>query len=143
MGYFLHQLKGEHSLYRGQIRGGTHGLLRHKTFPDVSVDLDGLDKASLTYRIAPNAIACEEYPLKVSLALTYAPRGEELEVCFRFRNHEPERTAHVGLPPAPLRSPSGSGSPNRVRGSACAARAVKGYRTPALFRRSEIKVPDQ
>ena len=40
MGYFLHRLKDEHSLYRGrEIRGGTHSFLRHKLFTEVSVDL--------------------------------------------------------------------------------------------------------
>ena len=102
MGYFLHRLKDEHSLYRGrEIRGGTHSFLRHKLFADVSVDLGACEGASLTYRISPNEIAPEEYPLKVSLALTYTLRGEELAVRFRFQNHEPELTAHLefGLHP--------------------------------------------
>lgn len=39
MGYFLHRLKDEKSLYRGQeIRGATHSFLRHKTFSEVAVD---------------------------------------------------------------------------------------------------------
>src|SRR4029077_8030968 len=68
MGYFLHRLKDERSLYRGrEIRGGTHSFLRHKLFADVSVDLGAGEDASLTYRISPNEIASEEYPLKVSL----------------------------------------------------------------------------
>ena len=102
MGYFLHRLKDEHSLYRGrEIRGGTHSFLRHKTFSDVSVDLGAADQASLTYRISPNEIAPEEYPLQVSLALTYTLHGDQLEVRFHFRNHEPELTAHLefGLHP--------------------------------------------
>src|SRR4029077_13006433 len=43
----------------------------------------------------------EEYPLKVSLALTYARRGDALEVTFHFQNHEPDLTAHLefGLHP--------------------------------------------
>ncbi len=102
MGYFLHRLKDEHSLYRGrEIRGGTHSFLRHKLFADVSADLGAGEGASLTYRISPNEIAPEEYPLKVSLALTYTLRGEELEVRFHFQNHEPELAAHLefGLHP--------------------------------------------
>src|SRR6478736_4563595 len=40
MGYFLHRLKDERSLYRGrEIRGGTHSFLRHKLFTDISADL--------------------------------------------------------------------------------------------------------
>ncbi|MBA2433989.1 MAG: hypothetical protein H0V54_02680 [Chthoniobacterales bacterium] len=102
MGYFLHRLKDEKSLYRGQvIRGGTHGFLRHKMFSDVRVDLGATGCASLTYRISPNEIAPHEYPLQVSLALTYALRGDDLEVRFHFKNHEPELTAHLefGLHP--------------------------------------------
>jgi galactose mutarotase-like enzyme len=100
MGYFLHRLKDERSLYRRrEIRGGTHSFLRHKLFTDMSADLG--ETAALTYRISPNEIKPEEYPLKVSLALTYALHGDTLEVGFHFQNHEPELTAHVefGLHP--------------------------------------------
>lgn len=102
MGYFLHRLKDEQSFYRGrEIRGGTHSFLRHKTFADVSVNLADGDGASLTYWLSPNEIAPEEYPLRVSLALTYALAGEQLDVRFHFQNHEPELTAHLefGLHP--------------------------------------------
>ncbi|MEP7249712.1 MAG: hypothetical protein ABI787_08040 [Spartobacteria bacterium] len=102
MGYFLHRLKDEKSLYRGrEIRGGTHSFLRHKTFTDVSMDLDANGNAGLTYRIAPNDIEEIEYPLRVSLALRYGLRDGEVHVGFRFQNHEPELTAHLefGLHP--------------------------------------------
>ena len=102
MGYFLHRLKDERSLYRGrEIRGGTHSFLRHKLFTDVTADLGSNDGASITYRISPNEIAASEYPLKVSLALTYALRANELHVDFHFCNHEPDLTAHLefGLHP--------------------------------------------
>jgi galactose mutarotase-like enzyme len=102
MGYFLHRLKDERSLYRGhEIRGGTHSFLRHKLFTDVSADLGAGGGASLTYRISSNEIAPEEYPLKVSLALSYALRGDELHVGFHFLNHEPDLAAHLefGLHP--------------------------------------------
>jgi galactose mutarotase-like enzyme len=102
MGYFLHRLKGGRSLYRGrEICGGTHSFLRHKIFSDVGVDLSAADCASLTYRISPNEIAPEEYPLKVSLALIYTLAGDELAVHFRFQNHEPQLAAHLefGLHP--------------------------------------------
>ncbi len=102
MGYFLHRLKDGHSLYRGrEIRGGTHSFLRHKTFSDVRADLGAADRAALTFRISPNEIAAEEYPLKVSLALTYTLSGDDLEVSFHFQNHERELSAHLefGLHP--------------------------------------------
>src|SRR5438552_1438674 len=66
MGYFLHRLKNERSLYRGrEIRGGTHSFLRHKLFVDVTAHL-GANSTSITYRISPNEIPPTEYPLKVS-----------------------------------------------------------------------------
>ncbi|MEO8044317.1 MAG: hypothetical protein ABI674_05375 [Spartobacteria bacterium] len=102
MGYFLHRLKDEKSLYRGQeIRGATHSFLRHMNFSDVAVELGAREHASLTYRISPDEIAAEEYPLKVSLALSYTLRGDDLEVRFHFRNQEAELTAHLefGLHP--------------------------------------------
>jgi galactose mutarotase-like enzyme len=102
MGYFLHRLKNDRSLYRGhEIRGGTHGFLRRKLFTEVNANLDPAKGASLTYRISPVEIAPEEYPLKVSLALTYTLRGGELAVRFDFQNHEPDLTAHLefGLHP--------------------------------------------
>lgn len=101
MGYFLHRLKDERSLYRGQeIRGGTHSFLRHKTFTDVSAQL-GTAAATLTYRISPNEFEEVEYPLQVSLALRYTLRDGLVEAGFEFENHEPELTAHLefGLHP--------------------------------------------
>ena len=101
MGYFLHRLKDERSPYRGkEIRGGTHSFLRHKLFSDVSAGLGG-EQAALTYRISPNEIEPMEYPLRVSLALSYSLRGDGLEVRFHFQNDEPELTAHLefGLHP--------------------------------------------
>ena len=102
MGYFLHRLKDERSSYRGrEIRGGTHSFLRHKIFTDVRVDLGADENAALTYRLSPNEIESQEYPLKVSLALSYTLRGDQVQVGFRFENHEPELTAHLefGLHP--------------------------------------------
>ncbi len=102
MGYFLHRLKNERSLYRGrEIRGGTHGFLRHTLFADVNADLGGGEGVSITYRISPDEIAPEEYPLKVSLELAYSLGREKLEVRFHFQNHEPELFAHLefGLHP--------------------------------------------
>ena len=102
MGYFLHRLKDERSLYRGQeIRGGTHSFLRHKLFTDVRADLGAGETAALAYRLSPNEIEPQEYPLKVSLAFTYTLHGDRVHVGFRFENHEPELTAHLefGLHP--------------------------------------------
>jgi galactose mutarotase-like enzyme len=98
MGYFLHRLKNERSLYRGQeIRGGTHSFLRHKLFRDVSADLGAEESAALTYRISPAEIEAVEYPLKVSLALTYTLGAGRLEVAFHFQNREPELAAHLAF----------------------------------------------
>jgi galactose mutarotase-like enzyme len=98
MGYYLHRIKDERTLYRGQeIRGGTHSFLRGKIWHRVESDRDG----ELTYRITPEDFSATEYPLKVSLDLTYRIEGERVSVSFRFKNDEPELTAHLefGLHP--------------------------------------------
>jgi galactose mutarotase-like enzyme len=94
MGYYLHRIKDERTLYRGQeIRGGTHSFLRGKTWHRVKSDRDN----ELTYRITPEDFSAVEYPLKVSLDLTYRIEAERVSVSFRFKNDEPELTAHVGF----------------------------------------------
>jgi len=94
MGYFLHRIKDERTLYRGQeIRGGTHSFLRGKVWHRVESDREN----ELTYRITPEDFSPTEYPLKVSLDLTYQIEGARLSVLFKFKNDEPELTAHVGF----------------------------------------------
>ena len=94
MGYFLHRLKGERSLYRGQeICGGTHSFLRTKIWQRLEPDRGD----QLTYRITPKDFSAREYPLNVSLDLTYRIEDARIVVSFRFRNDEPELTAHVGF----------------------------------------------
>ena len=94
MGFFLHRIKNERTLYRGQeIRGGTHSFLRGKTWHRVNSERDN----ELTYRITPADFSAAEYPLKVSLDLTYRIEGSRLAISFKFKNDEPELTAHVGF----------------------------------------------
>jgi galactose mutarotase-like enzyme len=103
MGYFLHRLKNERTLYRGhEIRGGTHSFLRTKTWHVVESKngvAAGVSPAEneLTYRITPEDFSPAEYPLRVSLDLTYRIDGARLAVTFAFKNDEPELTAHVGF----------------------------------------------
>ena len=94
MGYYLHRIKDERSLYRGQeIRGGTHSFLRAKIWHRVESNRDN----ELVYRITPDDFSATEYPLKVSLDLTYRIEGGRVLVSFRFKNDEPESIAHVGF----------------------------------------------
>ena len=94
MGYYLHRLKDGHSLYRGrEIKGGTHSFLRSKTWHLVASATN--ESASLTYRITPEDFSESEYPLKVSLDLTYKIDMNRVSVMFEFQNDEPELTAHV------------------------------------------------
>ena len=99
MGYFLHRLKDGHSLYRGRpIEGGTHGFLRTKIWHQLKrEDSD----PSITYRITPDDFTATEYPLKVSLDLTYRLDADRVVTTFAFQNNEPELTAHLefGLHP--------------------------------------------
>ncbi|MEY2480168.1 MAG: hypothetical protein QOI04_1095 [Verrucomicrobiota bacterium] len=93
MGYYLHRIKNERTRYReNEIRGGNHSFLRGKTWQLVSAQ-DG----QLTYRITPRDFTATEYPLKVSLDLTYKIDNEKVRVGFHFRNDEPELTAHVAF----------------------------------------------
>jgi galactose mutarotase-like enzyme len=95
MGYYLHRLKEGRSFYRGmEIKGGTHSFLRAKRWTLVE---DKIDNGELTYRITPADFSATEYPLKVSLDLTYKIDNERLAVQFRFRNEEPALTAHVAF----------------------------------------------
>ncbi|MGI8820158.1 MAG: hypothetical protein ACR2ID_04725 [Chthoniobacterales bacterium] len=95
MGYFLHRLKEGRSLYRGQvIEGGTHSFLRGKEWHRVDV---AAAAGTLTYRITQHDFTAREYPLNVSLDLSYQLRGETLQVTFHFENHEPNLVAHAGF----------------------------------------------
>jgi galactose mutarotase-like enzyme len=96
MGYYLHRLKNGHSFYRGrEIKGGNHGFLRSKTWRLVESSVG--DGASLKYQITPEDFSSSEYPLKVSVSLTYKLDTNKVSVIFEFQNHEPELTAHVAF----------------------------------------------
>lgn len=94
MGFYLHRIKNERTLYRGQeVRGGTHSFLRGKMWHRAESDLEN----GLTYCITPEDFSETEYPLQVSLDLTYRIDGQRISVLFMFTNNEPELTAHVGF----------------------------------------------
>jgi galactose mutarotase-like enzyme len=96
MGYYLHRLKNGRSLYRGrEIKGGTHGFLRSRTWHFVE-SVTG-ESGSLKYRITPKDFSPTEYPLKVSVDLSYKIDIDKVSVLFEFRNEEPELPAHVGF----------------------------------------------
>ena len=95
MGYFLHRLKDGRSLYRGQeITGGTHSFLRTKTWRLVE---NRIENGTLKYRITPEDFSTIEYPLKVSLDLTYTIDVNSVRIAFDFKNDEPNLIAHVGF----------------------------------------------
>jgi galactose mutarotase-like enzyme len=97
MGYYLHRLKDGRSLYRGrEIKGGNHGFLRSKTWHFAGISFEG-SGASLEYQITPNDFSADEYPLKVSVKLTYTIDANKVAALFEFRNHEPELDAHVSF----------------------------------------------
>ena len=97
MGYYLHRLKDGRSLYRvHEIKGGTHGFLRAKTWHLAGSSTEG-SGASLKYRITPDDFSPTEYPLKVGVDLTYELDVNGVGVLFAFRNDEPELTAHVSF----------------------------------------------
>ena len=97
MGYYIHRLKNGRSLYRGhEIKGGTHGFLRSKKWHLTSSFAEGTG-ASLKYQITPDDFSPSDYPLKVSVDLTYQIETNKVDVFFEFRNHEPELTAHLSF----------------------------------------------
>src|SRR5437588_11491156 len=96
MGYYLHRLKDRRSLYRGrEIKGGNHGFLRSKTWHFAGSTTNESD--SLKYRIGPKDFLPTEYPLKVSVDLTYKIEANKVSVLFEFQNDEPDLTAHVAF----------------------------------------------
>jgi galactose mutarotase-like enzyme len=96
MGYYLHRLKNGRSLYRGrEIKGGNHGFLRSKTWHFVESATN--ESGVLKYRITPYDFSPSEYPLKVSLDLSYKIDIDKVSVLFEFRNEEPDLIAHVGF----------------------------------------------
>ncbi len=93
MGYFLHRLWKEQSVYRGSvIRGGNHGFLRHFDFAEPERLADGL-----AYHVAAKDIPPDAYPLRVSLRLTYRLIGGSVRVEFSLTNEEPELEAHLSF----------------------------------------------
>jgi galactose mutarotase-like enzyme len=97
MGYYLHRLKNGRSVYLGrEIKGGNHGFLRSKTWRFLRSSTGGSGR-SLQYQITPHDFSPSEYPLKVSVDLTYRIDANKLSVLFEFGNHEPELTAHVAF----------------------------------------------
>ena len=97
MGYYIHRLKSGRSLYRGlEIKGGTHGFLRSKEWHLIGSAIEG-SGASLTYQMTPADFCPSEYPLKVSVELTYGFDANKVGVLFAFRNHESELAAHLSF----------------------------------------------
>jgi len=104
MGYFIHRLWEEQSIYRGKIlRGGIHGFLRHFAFDEPARRDDGL-----VYRVPADRVPPDAYPLRVSLELSYRIVNGAVRVEFAFTNEEPDLEAHVsfGLHPGFAVSPA-------------------------------------
>ncbi|MEY2486433.1 MAG: hypothetical protein QOH39_2081 [Verrucomicrobiota bacterium] len=96
MGYYLHRLKDGRSFYRGrEIHGGTHGFLRQTVWH--RAEIDAAKKGSLTYRVAKPDFSSYDYPLNVSLDLTYEINNDGITTRFHFENHETNTTAHVSF----------------------------------------------
>jgi galactose mutarotase-like enzyme len=95
MGYYLHRLKDGRSFYRGhEIKGGNHSFLRTKVWHRVE---SKIDNSALTYRITRADFSPIDYPLNVSVDLTYKIDNERVIVVFEFINHEADLTAHIGF----------------------------------------------
>ena len=64
MGYFLHRLKDERSLYRGQeIRAVLTAFFATNSL-QMSVQISGSEEATLTYRISPTRLSLKSIRLR-------------------------------------------------------------------------------
>ena len=91
MGYFVHRLWKQESLYNGHvIKGGNHGFLRSFAFD--APEVDGA-AGTLTYTVDPDRIPEQAYPYRVALKLTYSVFGGALRMTFRFENQEDHEVA--------------------------------------------------
>jgi galactose mutarotase-like enzyme len=91
MGYFVHRLWKQESLYDGHvIRGGNHGFIRSFTFGAPEVDPDA---GSISYRVEPEQIPSDAYPYRVAMRLTYSLKGGAFRMTFRFENREDHEVA--------------------------------------------------
>ena len=86
MGYFVHRLWKQESLYEGHvIKGGNHGFIRSHLFGVPKADLQ---EGSITYRVEPSEIPRDAYPYRVGMRLTYKLLGGAMTMRFEFENHE-------------------------------------------------------
>jgi galactose mutarotase-like enzyme len=86
MGYFVHRLWKQESVYEGHvIKGGNHGFLRSFSFDAPVFDPEA---GSVTYSVEPEKIPAEAYPYRVAFKLTYAVAGGALRMTFAFENRE-------------------------------------------------------
>jgi galactose mutarotase-like enzyme len=91
MGYFVHRLWKQESVYEGHvIKGGNHGFIRSFAFDAPEVDLA---VGSITYSVAPERIPAEAYPYRVSMKLSYAVAAGSLRMTFDFQNQEDHEVA--------------------------------------------------
>jgi galactose mutarotase-like enzyme len=97
MGYYVHRLLGERSLYEGEeIRGGNHSFLRTKQFSDPEVNLSE-SSATIHFHLPSDRIEKSEYPRKVDFSLDYGLVDDCVEVRFSFKNLESDRPAHLSF----------------------------------------------
>lgn len=96
MGYYIHRLFGERSLYEGEeIRGGNHSFLRTKQFSDPEIILN--NHATMRFHLPADRIERSEYPRKVDFWIDYGLAEDHLEVRFSFKNLEVDRPAHLSF----------------------------------------------
>jgi galactose mutarotase-like enzyme len=86
MGYFVHRLWRQESVYEGHpIKGGNHGFVRNHAFPPPKIDTE---EGTMTYHVDPAGIPVDAYPYKVAMRLTYGLVQGSMRMHFEFENHE-------------------------------------------------------
>lgn len=91
MGYFVHRLWKQESLYEGHVmKGGNHGFIRSFAFDAPEVDLQA---GTITYSVASERIPVDAYPYKIALRLSYSVADGILRMIFDFQNQEEHEVA--------------------------------------------------
>lgn len=80
-------------MYAGEeIKGGTHGLLRHHQF-----GVPERTDRGVAYKVGPGEYPADAYPRRVSCRITYELDAGSVVVRFEFENQESGREAHVSF----------------------------------------------
>src|SRR5438105_2973648 len=94
MGYYLHRIKNERSVYRGQeIRGGTHSFLREKLMGSYILELVDVPERTFTFSDPPSGRIVSLDLTSVPYLTLWSDGGPFLcvEPCWGLTDHHEQR----------------------------------------------------